>query len=115
MHTSTHMTSSCSIGDSGYAPGLSILADMSTGWPMLDCVHGDGDAVNKDAEVGTAGVTASAQACTPWCDPGLDTTAAFNALHFHHHASAVERCSVKATNEGAPQKARRAWPGVVET
>ena len=106
------MISSCSIGDSGYAPGLSISNDISTDGSMPNRIRGDGDAVNKDAEVATAGVTASAQACTPWCDPGPDTV--FNALHFHHHASTVKRCSIKPTKEGPPPKARRAWPEVVE-
>jgi hypothetical protein len=59
------MISSCSIGDSGYAPGLSIPADISMCSPMPDRVRGDGDAVDKDAEVATAGVTASTQDCTP--------------------------------------------------
>lgn len=46
-------------------------------------VRGDGDAVDKDAEVATAGVTASAQDSNPWCGRRLDT--AFNALRFHRH------------------------------
>ena len=110
------MTSSCSIGDSGYAPGLSILNDISIGPSLPKRVRGDGDAVNKDAEVATAGVTASAQACTPWCDPRLDTIdAAFNALHFHHHASTVKRCSINPTKDGPPRRARRTWSAVVES
>ena len=89
------------------------MNDILTDGPMADPVRGDGDAVDKDAEVATAGVTASAQDYTPWCDPRLDT--AVNALHFHHHASICERCPVNPTNEGAPRQARRTWPGIVES
>jgi hypothetical protein len=69
----TYMTSSCSDGDSGYAPGDSTCAiwtELSTRSAKRRGARGDGDAVDKDAEGATAGVTACLCSGTPWkCDP----------------------------------------------
>lgn len=62
------MTSSWSIGDSGYAPGLSMMNAESIHCAMARGARCDVDAITKDAEGGeaaTAGATASVQGTAP--------------------------------------------------
>ena len=116
-YTTTHITSSPSIGDSGpYTPGDSTCAIsivFSTRSARRWIARGDEDAVDKDAEEATAGVTAC-KAAYAQARRGRRVILRLEGMKsspllIHHHASAL---SSDAHSRPATMKSSTTRPAV---